>query len=165
MSFFDRPGFALEIIRSITNRSQVLVPLSKTRTSKYIAAKRIGPGKPIKRMWFESEPLTRETIEGLAALQLSAVCHHQSYSDFETRGNDWSYFEVAILSGLHERGEEIGEARENAREDHDDVVSLNRVKKNNAGEALSWIIFRIPTSNIAPVRFSSRLASKEFTEL
>lgn len=49
-----------------------------------------------KKIWFKSQPLTREFCHRLTHLQLTTDSHDQGYANHRTAGS-WSWFEVAIL--------------------------------------------------------------------
>lgn len=92
-----RPGFLLEVMRSITVPSRLLVPLDGTRSSKPVHAMAAQvTGDVNQRFWFESKPFTSQsTIDRLVSLRLSAYCQHQGW--FTHRAHA-SWFDIAILS-------------------------------------------------------------------
>lgn len=88
----------MEIVRSISRRSLLLVPLDEVHASDYYVDATAVSGDAIRRFWFESKPFSsQQEINRLATIRFSTYCRHQGWADFPEFGS-YSWFEIAILT-------------------------------------------------------------------
>lgn len=168
-----RPGLPIEIVRIILRHSDFIfrAPRLDVNHSGVLQVTSV-KWTPVRELYFESPPLSLQTLNAVASVQLGTMASHQGWVTYPLEGS-WSWFELAILKPSSKAGPaSVGAySHEGAHVDWSETppeqigegdLSLtlkNRIRRRENGQLLTWESHRVPVDT----KGYSPLVGKHFT--
>ncbi|KLO19531.1 hypothetical protein SCHPADRAFT_924442 [Schizopora paradoxa] len=187
----QRPALPLEVVRSITRLADFVIdaPHLDFFCDKFLRVLSV-KWTARRRIWFESAPLTRRTINKLATVQLTTIARHQGWTTHALEGS-WSWLELAILKPKNPdaspTSENIHDSGDSTPRSHSAVAALlngwteeepkelgegefgpnlaDRIKRKQDGTMLVWESHRIPVNAFSDAQYIGKKFIRDEDEI